>query len=152
MDKKKPPKTLSRVIRFEEFSLNETLAEESVYVALFEAFSETLEKLEDAVNNKFVCKIDYRGEKPGDILDGIRIIEPVAVGVDTSGSHLLRAWLLRGVSKTGRANPRLVPGWRLFRLDRIRSIQPTLQKFNKPHKGFNADDSMMSEVLFSAKF
>jgi predicted DNA-binding transcriptional regulator YafY len=143
---------LSYVTLYDDFLLTETVQVEPMHVALFEAYAQTLQKLEDAVANKFVCKIDYRGEKPGDILDGIRIIEPVAVGVDTSGSHLLRAWLIRGVSKTGRANPRLVPGWRLFRLDRIRSIQPTLEKFKRPHKGYNSDDSMMSEVLFSVKF
>jgi predicted DNA-binding transcriptional regulator YafY len=143
---------MNHVTLYSDFLLTESVETENVHIALFEAFSQTLEKLEDAVTNKFVCRIDYRGEKVGDILDGIRIIEPVAVGVDTSGSYLLRAWLLRGVSKTGRANPRLVPGWRLFRLDRIRSLQPTLEKFRRPHKGFNADDSMMSEVLFSAKF
>lgn len=143
---------MSHVIKFQNFSLNETLSNDLEHVALFEAFSQTMEKLEEAVTNKFVCKIDYRGEKPGDILDGIRIIEPVAVGVDTSGTTLVRAWLIRGVSRTGRINPRLVPGWRLFRVDRIRSITLTLQKFSKPHKGYNADDSMMSEVMFAAKF
>lgn len=151
MDKKKP-ETVNFVTSYSDFLLSEALVTETHHVALYEAFAQTLEQLEDAVTNKFVCKIDYRGERPGDILDGIRMIEPVAVGVDTSGSHLLRAWLIRGVSKTGRANPRLVPGWRLFRLDRIRSIQPTLEKFRRPHKGYNADDTMMSEVLFSAKF
>lgn len=124
---------------------------ECEHVALYEAFSQMVQKLEDAMSNKFICRIDYRGEQ-GNVLNGVRIIEPVALGVDSSGSTLLRAWLIRGVSKTGRVNPRLVPGWRLFRVDRIRTMTPTLEKFSKARKGYNADDSIMSEVMYSVKF
>lgn len=111
-----------------------------------------IEKLEDAVNNKLVCSIDYRGEKIGDILNGIRIIEPYAVGANENGEIYLRAWLIRGISKTGRIDPRVVPGWRLFKVSRISSLSTTAQKFTIPKKGYNSDDSAMSEVMFSAIF
>lgn len=113
---------------------------------------QNVEKLEDLVINKLVCTIDYRGISPSDILNGIRIVEPYTVGVNENGETYLRAWLIRGVSRTGRINPRLVPGWRLFRVDRINSISPTLQKFTAPRKGYKDSDSAMSEILFTATF
>jgi predicted DNA-binding transcriptional regulator YafY len=114
--------------------------------------TQTMEKLEDLINNKLACTVDYRGENARDVLNGIRVIEPYAVGVSENGETYLRAWLIRGISKSGRVNPRLVPGWRLFKVDRIRSVSPTLQKFTIPRKGYKAEDSSMSEVLFSATF
>ncbi len=111
-----------------------------------------MEKLEDLINNKLICTVDYRGEKLGDVLNGIRVIEPYTVGVSENGEIYLRAWLIRGISKSGRINPRLVPGWRLFKVNRIRSVSPTLQKFLIPKKGYNNEDSAMSEVLFTATF
>lgn len=135
-------------------SLNESfsLTEELSFVALFENYAMNLEKLEDSISNKFVCKIDYKGEIGTKILPGSRLIEPYALGVDSNGNTLLRAWLISGISRSGRIDPKLVPGWRLFRLDRIRSINPTLQKFLVARKGYNPDDKNMTEVTFSATF
>lgn len=143
---------MSHVIPFEIFALRESHeVPANEHVALYEAYSQMVTKLEDAMNNKFVCRIDYRAES-GNVLNGVRMIEPVALGVDSSGTTLLRAWLIRGISKTGRIDPRLVPGWRLFRVDRIRTMTPTLEKFLKARKGYNADDKIMSEVMVSVKF
>lgn len=119
---------------------------------LLENIDQTIEKLEDIVANKIVCLVDYRGENPTDLLRGIRFIEPYTVGVSENGQTYLRAWLIKGVSKTGRKNPRLVPGWRLFRVDRIKTINPTLQKFTVPKKGYTDKDSAMTEILFTAAF
>ena len=119
---------------------------------LLENYEQTLVKLEDLIDNKLTCSIDYRGERIGDILDGIRIIEPYVVGKSSKGEPLLRAWLIKGMSRTGRIDPRLVPGWRLFRIDRIRSISPTLQKFTIPRIGYNSEDSGMTEISFAAIF
>lgn len=111
-----------------------------------------VEKLEDLVTNKLTYTIDYAGVSPTDILRGIRIVEPYTVGVGKKGETYLRAWLIKGISKSGRINPRLVPGWRLFRVDRMRSVNPSLQKFTIPKKGYTDKDSAMSEILFTATF
>lgn len=111
-----------------------------------------MEKLESAIDNKFVCTIDYRGEPKTKILPGMRVIEPYALGTDKHGNTLLRAWLIRGYSRSGKINPNLVPGWRLFRVDRMTIVTPSLQKFTVPKKGYTAQDSMMKEVLHSATF
>jgi predicted DNA-binding transcriptional regulator YafY len=129
---------LSKVLSFDQF--------------LLENVDQTIEKLEDIVANKIVCSVDYKGEDPNDPLRGIRFIEPYTVGISEKGQTYLRAWLIKGVSKTGRKNPRLVPGWRLFRVDRIKAINPTLQKFTVPKKGYNDQDSAMEEILFTASF
>jgi hypothetical protein len=114
--------------------------------------TQNIEKLQDIVANKLVCTVDYRGEGPNDILNGIRVLEPYTVGVNEKGDTFLRAWLIRGVSKTGRIDPRLVPGWRLFKIDRLRTINTTAQTFTVARKGYNDQDSAMSEILFTATF
>jgi predicted DNA-binding transcriptional regulator YafY len=132
---------MKKLHTFEEFfQLNEDLR------------TQNLELLKDFVNDKFVCTVDYRGERIGDILDGIRIIEPYTVGVMENGDTYLRAWLIKGISKTGKVDPRVVPGWRLFRIDRIKSINSNNEKFEVPKKGYNDKDTSMSEILFTAAF
>lgn len=147
---------MNHLISYKEFSLNENFIEEPQHVALYEGFSETMQFIEDAIRNKLVCKIDYRGDpearRRGDVLSGIRVIEPYALGVNGKGNNVVRAWLIMGVSKTGRRNPRLVPGWRLFRIDRIRSITTSLEKFTVPKKGYNRNDKGMTQVMFAATF
>src|SRR5574343_117879 len=119
---------------------------------LFESYEQVMQKLEDAINNKFVCIIDYRGEIKGLIDDGIRYIEPYVIGVNRHGNSLLRAWMIKGISRTGRIDPTLVPGWRLYRIDRIFNVNPTLEKFIEPKKGYNEQDKKMTEIEISAKF
>ena len=146
---------MTHVLTYLDFSpINESLSfpNELMHLALYENYEQNLRNIEFAIENKMVCTMDYRG-KPGDnVLPGSRYIEPYALGVDSNGNTLLRAWLIRGISRSGRINPRLVPGWRLFRVDRIRAFNPTLQKFTVARKGYNPEDKNMSEVTFSASF
>jgi predicted DNA-binding transcriptional regulator YafY len=122
------------------------------HVMLREDFNSNMTTLQNAINNKFVCTIYYKGERPGMIDDGYRYIEPYALGVNEKGNTVLRAWLLKGKSRRGRIDPKMVPGWRLFRVDRISSISASLGTFTVPRKGYNADDSGMTEVMYSAQF
>lgn len=126
------------------------------YNRLFEAESQNLIKLKDAINNKFVCVIDYRGEK-GSVENGIRYIKPLVLGNNAHGT-ILRAWMIKGVSKTGRIDPSLVPGYRLYRLDRIFTIETTAEVFEEPPKGYHVDsngnpkDLKMVEIIAAATF
>ena len=142
---------MKHVADYDEF-INEFVNSDSYDMQINEDYGSNMTKLNDAVTNKFVCTIDYRGEPNSKILPGIRVIEPYAIGVDKHGNTLVRAWLIRGYSRSGKINPRLVPGWRLFRADRITIVTPALQKFTIARKGYNAQDSMMQEVLHSATF
>ena len=119
---------------------------------LNENFDDTMIKLQDAITNKFVCTFYYKGEQKGIVDDGYRYVEPYALGVNKHGNTVLRAWLIKGTSRTGKIDPTLVPGWRLFRVDRIEILNQTLQKFTSPRKGYNADDQGMTEVTYSAQF
>ncbi len=78
-------------------------------------------------------KIDmFYADDQGDtiVLRGYRSVSPVAIGSHvTSGNMVFRAFLMEGVSKSKR-----VPKWRLFRVDRVRSIRvyhsPSRAKWN----------------------
>jgi len=136
-----------------QFALNESASSYVLeHVMLLEDYNTNMTLLKNAINNKFVCTIYYRGEQKGLIDDGYRYIEPYALGVNKKGNIVLRAWLIKGKSKRGRIDPKQVPGWRLFRIDRINSISTSLQNFTVPRKGYNADDEHMTEVMYSAKF
>lgn len=120
---------------------------------LFEDYNVTMTRLQDAIKNKFVCVIFYKVEnKLGFLAGHQRVIEPYAIGVSRTGNIVVRAWLQRGASKTGQKDHSLVPGWRLYRLDRITAISTSLQKFEVPRKGYNPEDKGMSEVMVSAQF
>jgi predicted DNA-binding transcriptional regulator YafY len=137
---------------YDYHELNESHEESLPPVMLREDFNSTMSILENAIKNKFVCTIYYRGERKGMIDDGYRYIEPYALGVNARGNTILRAWLLKGKSRRGRIDPKMVPGWRLFRIDRISSISTSLGTFTVPRKGYNEEDEHMTEVMYSAKF
>ena len=132
---------MSEIVSFDEFT------------RIFEASQQNLEKLTDAVTNKFICVIDYRGEpdSKGLVDSGLRHIEPVVIGTNRLGNTLVRGWLIKGTSRTGKADPSLVPGWRLYRLDRIFNITPTLETFEE-RKGYNSKDRKMTDIIISATF
>ena len=102
--------------------------------------------IDQAIKEKKVIRIRY---KDGPIvLAGHRVIEPHAFGMATSGNEVVRAWLRSGVSKTGDSGESPMPGWRLFRLDRIKNIEVLDEKF-KTRPGYNSKDSRIVE--FAAK-
>ena len=142
---------MRNLLDFQSFNLSESESAEPG-VMLFEDFNSVMTDLQSAITNKFVCTIYYKGAVKGIVDDGYRYIEPYALGVNKHGNTVVRAWLIKGTSRRGRIDPSQVPGWRLFRVDRISIITPTLQKFTVPKKGYNADDSGMTEVTFSAQF
>jgi hypothetical protein len=83
----------------------------------------------------------------------LRQIEPVCLGVSKAGNKVLRAWDSEGSSHTAYKGEQPLPGWRLFRLDKILSHKPTGEVYNEPKPGynFNGDKSMVS-VIINAKF
>jgi predicted DNA-binding transcriptional regulator YafY len=143
---------MRNLIKFDDFCVLNESVQELEHVALYEAFNNTMDALEDAITNKTVCTIYYKGERKGIVDDGYRYIEPYALGVNIRGNIVVRAWLLKGTSRTGKIDPSLVPGWRLFRVDRISIITPTHQTFTTPRKGYSAEDSGMTEINFTATF
>ena len=111
----------------------------------------SLDSIVDAIKNRQVVVIYYDGDEPGG--RGLREIEPVCLGVSKAGNKVLRAWDSEGASHTGYKGEQPLPGWRLFRLDKILSNKPTGEVYNQPRPGynFNGYKSMVS-VIINAKF
>ena len=105
----------------------------------------------DSIKKRQVVIIYYDGDEPGG--RGIRQIEPVCLGTSKAGNKILRAWDDEGASHTAYKGEQPLPGWRIFRLDKILSIKPTGEVYNtpKPNYNFNGDKSMVS-VIINAKF
>jgi len=105
----------------------------------------------DAITNRRVCVIYYNGDEPGG--RGLRVIEPVAFGYSKRGNPVLRAWDYEGASHTAYLGKKPLPGWRLFRVDRITYYQPSAETFNEPRPNYNPNgDKSMSKVIVNAKF
>jgi predicted DNA-binding transcriptional regulator YafY len=103
----------------------------------------------DAIKNRHKCIIYYDGDEPGG--RGIRQIEPVCLGVSKSGNKVLRAWDEEGASHRGYLGKRPLPGWRMFRLDKILVLKPTGEIFDeiRPNFNSNGDKSMKSVIIIS---
>ena len=111
----------------------------------------SIDSLIVAIKNKHKLVIYYDGDEPGG--RGLREIEPVCLGVSKSGNKVLRAWDMEGSSHTAYKGEQPLPGWRLFRLDKILSNKPTGEVYNEPKPGYNFDgDKSMVNVIINAKF
>ena len=111
----------------------------------------SIDSVVDAIKQKQRVIIYYDGDEPGG--RGIREIEPVCLGVSKAGNKVLRAWDNEGSSHTAYLGDQPLPGWRLFRLDKILSNKPTGEVYNeiRPDYNLNGDKSMVS-VIINAKF
>lgn len=102
------------------------------------------ESIKQAIRERKVIKISYRDGPI--VLPGHRIIEPHAFGTATSGNDVVRAWLRTGISKTERSGKSPKPGWRLFRIDRIKNVEISNETF-KTRIGYNSRDSRIVEFI-----
>jgi predicted DNA-binding transcriptional regulator YafY len=111
----------------------------------------SIESVVDCIKNKKKCIIYYDGDEPGG--RGLREIEPVCLGTSKAGNKVLRAWDTEGASHTGYKGEQPLPGWRLFRLDKVLSLKPTGENFAEMKPNFNPNgDKSMTSVIIIAKF
>ena len=111
----------------------------------------SIDSVVDAIKKKHKVVIYYDGDEPGG--RGLRVIEPVCFGYSKSDNPVLRAWDEEGSSHTSYKGEQPLPGWRLFRVDKILSFKPTMDKFNKPRPGYNQNgDRSMIKVIINASF
>jgi predicted DNA-binding transcriptional regulator YafY len=111
----------------------------------------SIDSIVDAINKKDKIIIYYDGDEPGG--RGLREIEPVCFGYSKADNPVLRAWDLEGSSHTGYKGEQPLPGWRLFRVDKILSFRPSGEKFNEIRPGYNlAGDKGMVNVIINARF
>ena len=99
----------------------------------------------DAINNRRGVLIKYHGEN--NTHTGARYIEPYVYGLTTANNPAIRAYQYYGDTKRG------VPQWKLLRLDRIESWEPTDNTFDlEPQargwaaEAFNGNDKLLPTI------
>ena len=111
----------------------------------------SVDSIVNAIKNKDKIIIYYDGDEPGG--RGLREIEPVCFGYSKADNPVLRAWDFQGASHTAYKGEQPLPGWRLFRVDKILSFKPTNEKFNTPRPNYNPNgDKSMIRVIANARF
>lgn len=121
----------------------------NLYDILYQILNEDVQpsNVIDAIKNRCQVIITYSDEK--DRAPKKRLIEPYVYGLSKAGNSVFRAYQYEGDTFRG------VPKWKLFRLDRVTSWQPTDSHFTAEPKerGWNAEsynengDNSMSTVL-----
>jgi len=111
----------------------------------------SVEDVRNSIRNKKVIIIYYDGDDNGG--KGYRTIEPVCLGVSKRGNFVLRAWESEGSSWSAKNKGNYLPGWRLFRLDKIFTYRPTMDNFYTVRPNYNPNgDRSMERVFINAKF
>jgi predicted DNA-binding transcriptional regulator YafY len=111
----------------------------------------SIDSIVDAIKKKNKVVIYYDGDEPGG--RGLRQIEPVCFGYSKADNPVLRAWDEEGSSHTAYKGEQPLPGWRLFRVDKIMSFKPTGDKFSQIRPGYNQQgDKSMVKVIINASF
>ena len=111
----------------------------------------SMDDVQRAIKQKQVVTIFYDGDEPGG--RGLRTIEPVCLGFSKSGNRVLRGWDMEGASHTAKLGDQPLPGWRLFRLDKIVTFKPDGDYFTSSRPGYNFNgDKSMSRVIINAQF
>jgi len=111
----------------------------------------SIDSIVNAIKNKDKVIIYYDGDEPGG--RGLRSIEPVCFGYSRANNPVVRAWDEEGASHTGYKGEQPLPGWRLFRVDKIQSFKPSGEKFTTPKPGYNVNgDKSMTKVIINAVF
>ena len=105
----------------------------------------------NSIKNRNLVTFYYNGEDNGG--KGQRRIEPYCLGVSKAGNKVLRAWEIEGASHTSTTGEQPLPGWRLFRLDRMGnySVDPR-EIFDTPKPLYNPNDKGMKSIMVCAKF
>jgi predicted DNA-binding transcriptional regulator YafY len=105
----------------------------------------------DSIKKRNVVTIYYDGNDNGG--KGYRTIEPVCLGFSKRDNMVLRAWEREGASYSAQNEGNVLPGWRLFRVDKIFTYKPSFDKFDEVRPNYNPQgDKSMIRVLVNAKF
>lgn len=111
----------------------------------------SVDSVRKSIEDKQKIIMYYDGDEPGG--RGLRLIEPVALGRSKRENLVLRAWDEEGASHRGYLGTRPVPGWRLFKLDKILSYKPSGENFDTARPNFNSTgDKDMTSIIIISKF
>jgi predicted DNA-binding transcriptional regulator YafY len=110
-----------------------------------------LDDIQRSIKQKMVMVINYNDDKPE--ARGLRSIEPVCLGYSKAGNLVLRAWEKEGASYSAAVEGNVLPGWRLFRIDKILTFKPTMDNFVEMRPNYNPNgDRSMTSVIVNASF
>ena len=110
----------------------------------------------DAIKNKHVCELEY--EDDISIGPGKRTIYPVAFGDSLRNNKVIRAYQVSGPSLKVNEEGVPLPDWRLFRVDRVKSMKPKkgddslFLTFDEPPLYNPVGDNSMDRMMYNSKF
>ena len=114
--------------------------------------------IKDAITNKHTCELRYLDDEKLPDGGNSRIIQPVAYGYSKKNNPVIRAYQTSGPSLKVNEKGIPLPDWRLFRVDRIKSMKPQKGEdslfltFNEPPLYNPVGDNSMSRVMYNSKF
>lgn len=73
--------------------------------------------------------------------DQLRVVEAHSLGITKDGHLAVRAWQVAGES----SQP--LPGWRMFRLDKMREGRALATESKAPRDGFKPNDKHLTHIL-----
>lgn len=109
----------------------------------------SFDDLQRAIKSKDVIIITYDGDEPGG--KGYRTVYPVCLGRSLKGNLVLRAYEPEGASHSVAIGKKVLPGWRLFRVDKTFTFRRTGETFDTLPPDYNPNgDKLMTTVYINA--
>ena len=114
--------------------------------------------VKDAITNKHTCDLRYLDDEKLPNGGQVRTIQPVAYGYSKLGNPVIRAYQTSGPSLKVNEKGIPLPDWRLFRMDRIKSMIPKKGKdslfltFEEPPLYNPMGDNSMTRMVYNSKF
>ena len=114
--------------------------------------------IKDAVTNKHTCDLRYLDDEKLPNGGQVRTVQPVAYGYSKKGNPVIRAYQTSGPSLKVNEKGIPLPDWRLFRVDRIKSMIPKkgddslFLTFDEPPLYNPLGDNSMTRMIYNSKF
>tara|TARA_R100000988_G_C4002190_1_gene169821 strand:+ start:746 stop:1147 length:402 start_codon:yes stop_codon:yes gene_type:complete len=114
--------------------------------------------IKDAITNKHTCELRYMDDEKLPQGSQVRVIQPVAYGYSKKNNPVVRAYQTSGPSLKVNEKGIPLPDWRLFRVDRIKSMKPQkgddslFLTFGEPPLYNPSGDNSMDRMMYNSKF
>ena len=114
--------------------------------------------IKDAITNKQTCELKYLDDEKLPEGAQARTIQPVAYGYSKKNNPVVRAYQTSGPSLKVNEKGIPLPDWRLFRVDRIKSMKPKkgddslFLTFDEPPLYNPLGDNSMTRMMYNSKF
>lgn len=114
--------------------------------------------VKDAISNKHTCELKYLDDEKLPEGSQARTIQPVAYGYSKKNNPVIRAYQTSGPSLKVNKKGIPLPDWRLFRVDRIKSMIPMkgddslFLTFDEPPLYNPVGDNSMDRMMYNSKF